>query len=353
MTSEDYSSSNNRFCRNCYYPLSQHAKYCPSCGQKHTDGRITLRQLLEEAWDALFDIDSKIFRTLGALFIPGRLTKKYFAGQHRRYVHPVRIFIVFAIGLIASVNFVLGDKALEINDSFDEVRKGYQFTESIALLDSAIQATESIYPRGLSDVAKDTLRTLYIESGPEREDSIMLNDILQVGGEEGMNIADEDYLLLSADSIMTKYQVEGFWNQMMLRQKLKFFKQGDNFITFILGKVSWGMLLMMPFLALIYRLIYVRRSFYYIEHLIFCLHTHTFVFLLFSLVLLLNEQLSPQFKAISLSLSVPVYILIAMKAVYQQSWIKTFLKFLLISMLYMFLVTIFAVLVFLASFFLF
>ena len=353
MTHEENSSSDHRFCHNCYYPLAQHAKYCPACGQKHTDGRITLRQLLEEAWDALFNIDSKIFRTLGALFIPGRLTKKYFAGQHRRYVHPVRIFIVFAIGLIASINFVMGDKALDINDTFDEVRKGYQFSESIAFLDSAMMETDRIFPGGLSDSAKDTLRSLYVKAGPEREDSIMLNDIVNIGWEDGINIADEDYLLLSADSIITKYEVEGFWKQMLLRQKLKFFKQGDNFITFILGKVSWGMLLMMPFLALIYRLIYVRRSFYYIEHLIFCLHTHSFVFMLFSLILLFNEQLSPEFKAISLSLSVPIYILIAMKVVYQQNWWKTFLKFFLISVLYMFLVTIFAVLIFLASFFLF
>lgn len=353
MSPEEHHQAANNYCRNCYYPLTEYAKYCPSCGQKHSDGKVTIRQLLTEAWDTLFNFDSKIFRTIGALLIPGRLTVRYFQGKHRRYIHPVRVFIIFAIAFIFSINFIIGDQSMEVNKPFDEIRKGYNYQKALSYLDSAILKTQTIFPQSLPQPASDTLRELFMQAGPAFRDSIMLNEFLEIGTEKDLSISTEDYLTLPVDSLYQKYKVEGFWNQAILRQKIKFFKQGDNFISFIIGKISWGMLLMMPFLALLYMLFYIRRAFYYIEHLIFCLHTHSLVFFLFSLTLLLNTFLPGELMAIFLAISIPLYLIVAMKVVYRQNWLKTILKFTLISMMYTVLITIFAVLVFMASFFLF
>ena len=45
----------------------------------------------------ILNVDSKIFRTMGAIFLPGKLTEQYFKGRHKRYVPPLRLFFVMAV----------------------------------------------------------------------------------------------------------------------------------------------------------------------------------------------------------------------------------------------------------------
>ena len=86
---------------------------------------------------------------------------------------------------------------------------------------------------------------------------------------------------------------------------------------------------MMPFLALLLKLLYFRRNRYYVEHLFFSFHFHAFVFLLGTLLILLQNVLSGGLIAI-LALSIFVYLFMAMKKVYGQGFFKTFLKFILL-----------------------
>lgn len=93
-------STSTSYCKNCEQPLHKGAAYCAHCGQKNTDGRITVRSLFTEFFDAVFNIESRTLRTLRALFIPGKLTEEYFEGRHKRYVHPLRTLLVMSILLI-------------------------------------------------------------------------------------------------------------------------------------------------------------------------------------------------------------------------------------------------------------
>ena len=125
---------------------------------------------------------------------------------------------------------------------------------------------------------------------------------------------------------------------------------GSIFSHFI-GKLTLMVLLMMPFLALILKLLYIRRDFYYVEHLIFSFHYHAFVFLITTLLIFVGKYLS-DWIAIPI-VGIFVYQYIAMKRVYTQSYFKTFLKFLVLNFLYMFLAIIFFSLTVLISFVLF
>jgi hypothetical protein len=82
------------YCLNCHYPLSEFDKNCSQCGQKPTDGKITLHDLMHEFVHTLFHLDGKFFWTLKHLFVPGRLTLEFFKGHHKRYAHPVQLFLV-------------------------------------------------------------------------------------------------------------------------------------------------------------------------------------------------------------------------------------------------------------------
>jgi hypothetical protein len=102
--------------------------------------------------------------------------------------------------------------------------------------------------------------------------------------------------------------------------------------------------LLLPVYALILKLLYVRRKRYYVEHFIFALHVHAFVFLIFFLMLIIPEWLD-----FILLLTVPIYIWLALKRVYAQGWIKTTIKWLALGWLYLLLLVCAAVITFAAA----
>jgi hypothetical protein len=80
---------------------------CSQCGQKPTDGKTTMHDLLHEFIHTLFHLDGKFFWTLKHIFIPGKLTIEFFKGHHKRYAHPVQLFLVLgvlAFGLLISAS---------------------------------------------------------------------------------------------------------------------------------------------------------------------------------------------------------------------------------------------------------
>lgn len=77
-------------------------QYCHRCGEKLPDAHdLTMKHFLHHGLHELTHFDSKIFRTVRALvFRPGLLTVEYLAGRRKRYVLPLRLFLViFALNL--------------------------------------------------------------------------------------------------------------------------------------------------------------------------------------------------------------------------------------------------------------
>ncbi|MFY8134688.1 MAG: DUF3667 domain-containing protein, partial [Aquimonas sp.] len=69
-------------------------EHCYACGQP-TKGLVRhFSSIVGDFVDTVFNIDGRIFRTLGPLlFKPGFLSLEYFAGHRVRYVSPVRLFV--------------------------------------------------------------------------------------------------------------------------------------------------------------------------------------------------------------------------------------------------------------------
>lgn len=87
-------------CPECAAPLV--GEYCHHCGEKLPDAHdLTMKHFLHHGLHELTHFDSKIFRTVQALlFRPGLLTVEYLAGRRKRYVLPLRLFLViFALNL--------------------------------------------------------------------------------------------------------------------------------------------------------------------------------------------------------------------------------------------------------------
>ena len=90
-------TTTQNICPNCNNVFPKDAKYCPACSQKTRSGKVTVREYLSDFFDQVFNLDSKLFKTLGALFIPGKLTKEYFLGKRKSYAPPIRLFLVMVI----------------------------------------------------------------------------------------------------------------------------------------------------------------------------------------------------------------------------------------------------------------
>jgi hypothetical protein len=101
-----------------------------------------------------------------------------------------------------------------------------------------------------------------------------------------------------------------------------------------------------PLFALVLKILYLFKRRFYIEHLVFALHTHAFVFLhtilIIGIGLFLNWKL-PNLTGIVctlLSFAVIAGLLIAIRRVYRQNWFATLFKFALGSAIYVVLLSI-------------
>ena len=329
-----------RTCPNCYYPLPRFGQYCSHCGQKYTDGKVTIRELIGDFFSNTLNLDAKIWRTLGALFVPGKLTIAFFQGHQQRYIRPMRLFFVFALVAIATISFLESEFTeeffLDVGDNFSSDIHYRQFLEK---LDSNTLLVKTQFDTAYHPPL-DSLSLLMFQNV---EDSLDIGVRLDWTGEEdfisGFKIDKKDIATLPIDSLFSHYQVTSFWDKLILRQNIRLREQGENLGNFILNQTVWMLLVMMPILALFLKLFYVRRSFYYVEHLIFSFHTHAFVFLMLVVLLVLDsipsftEQINTIWGVGLLTME--IYFFMALRRVYKQSRVKTFLKFLVLNILYL------------------
>lgn len=346
---EKTNKSKAKYCRNCHYPLSQSAIYCSNCSQKYTTGKITVGQLFKDLISNLFNLDSKLFKTLGGLFIPARLTNNYFKGKHKRYASPLRVFIVCAIICIAALSLLLNQEDLSLSQ-FGEELENFEEQLHLEKIDSISEVLIQIYPQKQVSLALDSLEKLMIEDldidtarnfnfNTFKASSIFFSDTV-----ETYEIYTSD-LLLSHEEICEKYKIEYLIDKIVLKQSVKFAKTGDlsSFLKYLISNIIWLLLLQIPTMALILKLLYIRSEHYYVEHLVFLLHFHAFLLFIgaisYSSMLILMyafDYLLPMQISSIIFLIAPFYLYKAFRNFYQQRRFKTLIKFLAFNFTYFF-----------------
>lgn len=127
-------------CRNCGTPLL--GPHCYACGQPVKGLVRPLGNLFGDLMDSVFNIDTRIVRTLGPLFArPGMLTTEYFAGRQVRYVTPVRLFFFLCILAFFVGRFAIdGDSGVNVNigDQDDSIGAATTEAQVIARRDEAL-----------------------------------------------------------------------------------------------------------------------------------------------------------------------------------------------------------------------
>lgn len=343
----DEKPADTRYCPNCHYPMRSGSAFCSECGQKFTTGRVTVWQLSREFMGSIFNVDSKILRTLRDLLSPGKLTVEYFKGRQRRYVHPARLFLFMALLHFAALGLVLVEARESFSDLMETRKRNLHRNAFIVALDSLSDNVREEYAGNKQvDQVLDTLSSRL--GGTRPTDSTYTyyyhpqkKDFVKVGA------PSQDVFDMRTDDLLDKCGIEGAIARFQVGQFFRINKEGDNFLGFMLGNLVWLVALMMPTLALLLKLLYIRRRKYFVEHLVFSFHYHAFAFLLFTIAFLAGKTLFSSGREnffetaggslLSISfMGVLIYLFMAMRRVYGQGVFKTFIKFSIVNFSYVF-----------------
>jgi len=273
-----------KICRNCDTTMEPSQLFCNQCGQKYTTGKITLKSVLSTFFSELFSLDSRIYRSLIALMIPGKLSVEYFKGRHKSFAPPLRVFIISSIVFIAAISgFLKKDGIMDI----DHQELAYLNRSAIVYeIDSLQKTLQAPFDQENSIRAIDSLQVI-LSQGKKGRYYIPLMEFdypFQITAKKLMERID--VFNMSDEALIDKYKIEGKFNKLLARQQFKITKDPKGYQSFVLGRATLAMLLIMPVVALMLKILYWRRKHYYVEHFIFSMHYHSFAFLLASLLLL-------------------------------------------------------------------
>jgi hypothetical protein len=317
----------NEECLNCGTVLID--SYCHHCGQKDIPRRQTLGDMLSNFVSSFWSYEGKFFRTTRYLITsPGFLATEYNAGRRESYYHPARMY-VFISFIFFLVYFSLPDGGGDIINM--KMDKG-----------DIKEMRKDMSKYGLDTIPKwrNLTDSLLVANAK------VINDSLSAHGEGDFSLGSNEYKTIAEyDSIeMTKpLEERDGWLERRLEirtlevnQKYKG-KQNEfisNFGQMMKDNFSKVAFWLLPFFALLLKLLYVRRDFYYSEHLVLTIYYYNFFFLAGSVILLVNLVPGIGFVGPVLSFWVYLYFLFAMKHMYKQSWRKTIAKFLIFTVLF-------------------
>jgi hypothetical protein len=258
-------------CPNCGAPTPR--EFCDTCGQRNLDLHASLRALVGEAVEELIGADSRLGRTLFALFLrPGWLSREYRSGRRAHYTSPIKLYLA-----ASALFFVLGVSAPP------------------ALHLGANQLTIGPEPPGT-------------ETQPMPEEQLhSIRTFLGRFGHVGARANAQIDRAMSPDPQVAQVARHDF--------ELSFY-----------SNLPRAMFLLLPVFALLLKLLYWRR--FLIDHLIFVLHLNAASF-----CLLTGASWLPDRWTGGALLVIGIYATIALRRMYEQSWWKTIPKGLLFALL--------------------
>ncbi|MBT8204109.1 MAG: DUF3667 domain-containing protein [Eudoraea sp.] len=325
-------------CKNCESSFDTSFDYCPYCGQEATDN-LTFGVLFSNTIENYFSIDARFFRSFVPLMLkPGVLPRRFVDGKRLKYLHPAQFYLFISVlffFLSASsvrdadteVSKAL-EKSFESEISLDSVAKIEK--DSIAIEQARMALKENQKFTGMSD--KDIA---VIDSVMKQDPNIpdlsftfkreQLDSLIAVGAPE------EEKL-----KAMGMEEDAGSFNRRLYQQMLKFYEQkGDGIIQTLYDSIPIAMFLLMPLFALLLKIFYWKRG-NFAHHMVFSFYYFTFLFTVFSLLILANRAIElPFWLEFLISLSFLVYLMIALRNFYRSSWIGAFFKSGFISFIYM------------------
>ena len=364
-------------CANCGVELL--GEYCYSCGQPVKGMIRPLSSMMHDIADTIFNIDSRIFRTLWPLYVkPGYLSNEYFAGRRVRFVTPFRLYFFLSIAAFFAIQVWLGDVSLtgvnikgpdaSLSSAMTKEEVSARRDAKIADMETARTAlTTNLKP----ERAKKATDKLDREENAVREEAnkriAYLDKVAQAKANnsppppESDGDVDEDHESFNVngkkwDEKTNPIQfswLPAFANARFnaaiargLSNVSRFSKDPRPFIVGIFSVLPQVLFVVMPLFALILKIFFIFKRRLYMEHLIIALHSHAFIFfslLLITLMIALKASIAGSMPWLATLIDwliffagwwIPIYLFLMQKRVYKQGWIMTTIKFCVIGFCY-------------------
>jgi hypothetical protein len=332
-------------CANCGSALA--GEYCAACGQRNEPHVHTVVHFAGEAFESISHADSRLWRTLWYLLArPGYLTREFFDGRRARYLPPFRLYLVVSVVFFLVVG-VPSETVLPASDP--------PTAEAIESMKSAADALEKELGPGSEALRK-------IGAGLRRQAE---KDSAALARGEGADAADDGSaaaeLTAQAPESSAKKKKEGLQPKNAMTDFCDEFKEPDargnesyaNLQAFCAKTAEDGgaelaksighnipraMFVFLPLLALVMKLLYWRPKRYYVEHLLFLIHNHAFVFLALAILGLLKliPKVGQHLGTLEFAIWVYMiwYIYRGMRNVYRQGRGLTLVKYFAIGYAY-------------------
>ncbi|HEX2667306.1 MAG TPA: DUF4286 family protein [Gammaproteobacteria bacterium] len=324
-------------CRNCGTPLS--GKFCVECGQKNHTYVAPLWHVLHEFATHHFGFDTKFFHSIvPLLFRPGFLTREYCLGHEERYVKPFRMYLFCSIVFFFLAAIFWPDMDLGKNPAnIKAVRmSAADRTQARADIEKSIQALDA-QP---GDAAGKSFARSLLVAQRDRLDAAAATTATPpaaaVTGAKPAGKADDDDGFVRIDSGDEK--VDNRFARALLNVK----KNPDQFKKKLYENLPKMMFVLMPLIALFLKFFYIGTKRFLTEHFVFTLHYHSMVFVVMLLVLTLGSAarhiawLTPMKSEIATVAGwyMAIYLFLALRFFYRQSWLMTALKFFMLFISY-------------------
>ena len=338
-------------CENCGAELTGH--YCAQCSQAAIDYRRSFRHVTAEILDS-FDITSRIFGTAWLLITrPWALTNEYLSGKRVRHLTPFKLYFFASIGFFFAVNYgtkgfdptkfsedkraevaaVVAEKRAEIEKELDkknltpdERRKAEEaldfWTKPNASTASSASASPTANASSTAAATASPAESKKKTYGP---------------------VTERDFIAF--DDAKSNTPLEAWFER---KAKEKMGEHGTKmglFITTLFSYLPYMMLCFgIPIFAFVLKVLYIRRRIFYIDHLIYALHIHTFFYVGIMLIVLatmgLDQVPIPRTLAgwiiALLWITFVVQIFLSIRYVYRQGWFRSTLKFFIGGFIYFF-----------------
>lgn len=123
-------------CANCGAPIA--GRYCAACGQATALHPPTVFEFMHEFLGHYIALEGPLWRTLGALLTPGRLTVDYFVGRRARYIPPLRLYLTVSLILFAVSGF--NEKGLTLGSESVQFKLPQEASDDDFVIGPRVQA---------------------------------------------------------------------------------------------------------------------------------------------------------------------------------------------------------------------
>lgn len=328
-------------CLNCGAIVQ--GRYCHVCGQENVVPKETFWHMVTHFFYDITHFDSSFFTTVkDLLFKPGFLSREYMIGRRVSYLHPVRMY-VFTSAIFFLLFFSFFQPKHAVNNIINTPLTAAQRAEQL------IEWEDSLKKDPGNKKLKDAIALF-------KDTSKVVNakDVFKVGKSQVViNFAEDEYETVaeydSVQRLKPASKRDNWLERRFVIMGINITRQfredpegaGDKLLAGFFHRLPYLLFISLPLFALILKLVYVRRrkQFYFADHGVFTIHLYIFSFLVLLVIFLFDtlEKLSGwtlfDKLQIALFLLLGAYLFIGMRNFYKQGWGKTFIKFLIVSIL--------------------